>query len=154
MIYPRLLILFSILLISQITLVNVYAQVAGDKSPFERDFGDVKFLDAYFGIADEKIEVSPGDRNVPFTVVAANVGTQDITGIKGQLSMPFGFSASDGPGSLIIADADSTAIAGEVFTLTFFVNVKSLFGSRSIPVGKTVPPIFFAFFFNLLIFLV
>ena len=37
MIYPRLLILFSILLISQITLVNVYAQVAGDKSPFERD---------------------------------------------------------------------------------------------------------------------
>ena len=70
---------------------NSYAQITsggfGD-SPFERDFGDVKFLDAYFGTIDEKIEVEAGDSNVPFTVVFANVGTQDITGIKGQLSLP------------------------------------------------------------------
>lgn len=92
-------------------------------SPFERDFGDVKFLDAYFGTLGSKIEVGPGDSNVPFTVVFANVGTQDITGIKGQLSLPFGFSPSDGPGSPILADSDSNSLAGDNFHLTFFVNV-------------------------------
>ena len=105
---------------------NSYAQITsggfGD-SPFERDFGDVKFLDAYFGTINQKIEVEAGDSNVPFTVVFANVGTQDITGIKGQLSLPFGFSASDGPGSIIKADSDSNSLAGENFHLTFFVNV-------------------------------
>ncbi|RMW38883.1 MAG: hypothetical protein EA447_02175 [Nitrosopumilus sp.] len=109
-----------------IFLVNSYAQISsggfGD-SPFERDFGDVKFLDAYFGTIGEKIEVEAGDSNVPFTVVFANVGTQDITGIKGQLSLPFGFSASDGPGSIIKSDSDSNSLAGENFHLTFFVNV-------------------------------
>lgn len=107
---------------------NSYAQITsggfGD-SPFERDFGDVKFLDAYFGTIDEKIEVEAGDRNVPFTVVFANVGTQDITGIRGQLSLPFGFSASDGPGSIIRADSDSNSLAGDNFHLTFFVNLDS-----------------------------
>lgn len=105
---------------------NSYGQITsggfGD-SPFERDFGDVKFLDAYFGTLDQKIEVEAGDSNVPFTVVFANVGTQDITGIKGQLSLPFGFSASDGPGSIIKADSDSNSLAGENFHLTFFVNI-------------------------------
>ena len=51
-------------------------------SPFDHPFGDVKFLDAYFGTLDNKIEVEAGDSNVPFTVVLANVGTQDITGIR------------------------------------------------------------------------
>jgi len=120
---PRIFVLASLVIISQLALVNAYAQVGTGESPFERKFGDVKFLDAYFGVADEKFEVSPGDRNVPFTVVAANVGTQDITGIKGQLSLPLGFSSSAGPGSIIEADADSNSLAGDVFTLTFFVNV-------------------------------
>jgi hypothetical protein len=123
MIKPRIFVLASLVIISQLALVNAYAQVGTGESPFERKFGDVKFLDAYFGVADEKFEVSPGDRNVPFTVVAANVGTQDITGIKGQLSLPLGFSSSEGPGSIIEADADSNSLAGDVFTLTFFVNV-------------------------------
>ena len=92
-------------------------------SPFERDFGDVKFLDAYFGTIDQKIEVEAGDSNVPFTVVLANVGTQDITGIKGQLSLPFGFSASAGEGSIIRADSDANSLAGDNFHLTFFVNI-------------------------------
>ncbi len=107
-------------------LGNSHAQISsggfGD-SPFERDFGDVKFLDAYFGTLGQKIEVEAGDSNVPFTVVFANVGTQDITGIKGQLSLPFGFSASDGPGSIIKSDSDSNSLAGENFHLTFFVNL-------------------------------
>lgn len=105
---------------------NSYAQITSGgfgQSPFERDFGDVKFLDAYFGTIDNKIEVESGDSNVPFTVVFANVGTQDITGIKGQLSLPFGFSASDGPGSLIYADSDSNSLAGDNFHLTFYVNL-------------------------------
>ncbi len=123
MIKPRIFVLVSLVIISQLALVNAYAQVGTGESPFERKFGDVKFLDAYFGVADEKIEVSPGDRNVPFTVVAANVGTQDITGIKGQLSLPLGFSSSAGPGSIIEADADSNSLAGDVFTLTFFVDI-------------------------------
>ena len=92
-------------------------------SPFERDFGDVKFLDAYFGTIDKKFEIDAGDKNVPFTVVMANVGTQDITGIRGQLSLPLGFSASDGPGALIYADADSNSLAGDNFHLTFFVDI-------------------------------
>jgi hypothetical protein len=105
---------------------NSYAQITSGgfgNSPFERDFGDIKFLDAYFGTIDEKFEIDAGDKNVPFTVVMANVGTQDITGIRGQLSLPLGFSASDGPGSLIHADANSNSLAGENFHLTFFVDI-------------------------------
>ncbi len=105
---------------------NSFAQITSGgfgNSPFEREFGDVKFLDAYFGIISEKFEVDSGNKNIPFTVVMANVGTQDITGIRGQLSLPFGFSSSDGPGSLIYADADTNSVAGQNFHLTFFVDV-------------------------------
>ena len=119
----KLSIIISTILVGQLLVTDAFAQIGPGDSPFQREYNDVKYLDAYFGLGDEKMEVSPGDRNVPFTVVSANVGTQDITGIKGQLSMPFGFSASDGPGSLILADFDSVSIAGEVFTLTYFVNV-------------------------------
>ncbi len=120
-------ILFSItaLLIIPFGINDIFAQTSsgfGD-SPFERDFGDVKFLDAYFGTIDEKIEAEPGDDNVPFTVVFANVGTQDITGIKGQLSLPMGFSGTNGPRSVILADGDSNSLAGDNFHLTFFVNI-------------------------------
>jgi len=115
--------LIVVLVISQLFILDVFAQVSTGDSPFERKFGDVKYLDAFFGIPDEKMEVDPGDRNVPFTVVFANVGTQDITGIRGQLSLPFGFSSADGVGSLILADSDSSSLAGDTFTLTFFVNI-------------------------------
>ena len=92
-------------------------------SAFERDFGDVKLLDAYFGTLDNKIEVESGDDNVPFTIEFANVGTQDITGIEGQLSLPFGFSASDGPGATIDANTSANSLAGKNFHLTFYVNI-------------------------------
>lgn len=122
---------FKILLLFVIGLMpivfdNSYAQITSGgfgQSPFERDFGDVKFLDAYFGTINKKIEVEAGDSNVPFTIVFANVGTQDITGIRGQLSLPFGFSGSAGPGSIIYADSDSNSLAGDNFHLTFFVNI-------------------------------
>lgn len=121
-------ILFSLMLLLLIPLIvhDSFAQITSGgfgKSPFERDFGDIKQLDAYFGTINEKIEVDPGDSNVPFTVVFANVGTQDITGIKGQLSLPLGFSSADGSGSLIIANEKSNSLAGNTFYLTFYVNI-------------------------------
>ncbi|MCA9820250.1 MAG: hypothetical protein KC440_05765, partial [Nitrosarchaeum sp.] len=66
--------MFAVPLASDASFEQITSVSFGD-SPFERDFGDVKFLDAYFGTINEKFEVSPGDRNVPFTVVMANVGT-------------------------------------------------------------------------------
>ena len=113
----------TILVMFPLIVLDVFAQVGAGDSPFERKFGDVKFLDAYFGTKNQKLEVEPGDGNVPFTVVMANVGTQDITGIKGQLSLPFSFSSADGPGNIIEADSDSNSLAGENFALTFFVNI-------------------------------
>ena len=86
----------------------------------------VKFLDAYFGTEGDKIEVAPGDKNVPFTVVMSNVGTQDITGIKGKLSLPAAYQSPSGRGSAIMADNDQKASAGDTFALTFFVDVSIL----------------------------
>ena len=86
----------------------------------------VKFLDAYFGTDGSKIEVAPGDKNVPFTVIMSNVGTQDITGIKGKLSLPAAYQSPSGRGVAIIADNDQKATAGNTFALTFFVDVSSL----------------------------
>ena len=122
MIIPKLFALVLVL-VSAPLITDAYAQTTSSDSPFERTFADVKFLDAYFGTEKEKIEVDQGDKNVPFTVVMANVGTQDISGIRGQLSLPFGFTPADGKGSLIIADKDDNALAGEGFALTFFVNI-------------------------------
>ena len=122
----------GIMIIGSIIYDNAYAQ-AGSESPFERKFGDVKFLDAFFGTPDKKIEVNPGDHNVPFTIVVANVGTQDITGIRGQLSLPFGFSPTAGSGPLIEADFDANALAGDVFELTFFVDISSQAEIRQYP---------------------
>ena len=119
----KLLALLGIFLISQLFVIDAHAQFTNSDSPFERQFGDIKFLDAYFGTFEEKMEVEAGDQNVPLTVVIANVGTQDITGIKGQLSLPIGFSPSDGKDTLIVADKDDNSLAGDVFSLTFFVNV-------------------------------
>ena len=116
----------AILVMIPFAIDNSFAQISSGgfgQSPFEREFHDVKFLDAYFGTIDEKIEAEPGDDNVPFTVVFANVGTQDITGIKGQLSLPMGFSGTNGPRSIILADSDSNSLAGDNFHLTFFVNI-------------------------------
>ena len=83
----------------------------------------IKFLDAYFGTSSGKIEVAPGDKNVPFTISMANVGTQDLTGIKGQLVLPAQFSSPEGRIGQIIADNNQKATTGNSFYLTFFVNV-------------------------------
>lgn len=102
-------------------------------SPFERKFGDVRFLDAYFGHADSKIMVGAGDRNVPFTVILANVGTQDITGIRGELAMPLQFSPAEGSDPVAHSDAEAGSPAGENFALTFFINVDDTAPLRQYP---------------------
>ena len=121
--YSKLFVLSSILLLGQFIELDAFGQVSSNESPFKRDFADVKILDAYFGELNQKIEVAPGDKNVPFTLVFANVGTLDITGIRGQLQLPSGFSPSDGKGALILADSENEASAGDHFSLTFFVNL-------------------------------
>ncbi len=93
------------------------------ESPYGREFIGIKVLDAYFGTQDEKIEVNSGDQNVPLTVVMTNVGSNDIIGIQGQLSLPFGFSDIHNRGLLVDADSETNAKTGDVFSLTFFVNV-------------------------------
>ena len=86
----------------------------------------IKFLDAYFGTEGNKIEVAPGDKNVPFSVIMSNVGTQDITGIKGKLSLPAAYQSPSGRGVAMMADNDQKASAGNTFALTFFVDVSIL----------------------------
>ncbi|MGI0086857.1 MAG: COG1361 S-layer family protein [Nitrosotalea sp.] len=130
MIYKTIL-LASIILMGYL-VVPSYAQSAPEQalpgaSPFSHPFTDVKLLDAYFGYPNQKIEVQPGDKNVPFTMVFANVGTQDITGIDGSLDLPMQFSPATSAGGVIEADNTQTATAGSSFTLTFYLNVdKSL----------------------------
>ena len=136
MINAKILFSITVLLLAPFLIENSFGQINSGgfgKSPFERDFSDIKFLDGYFGTLNQKIEVEPGDSNVPFTVVLANVGTQDITGIKGQLSLPLGFSGSNGPGSVILADSDSNSLAGDNFHLTFFVNLEANVGIQQYP---------------------
>ena len=98
-------------------------QAQGQMATFDRSYVDIKFLDAYFGTVDEKIEVDPGDGRVPFTISMANVGTADITGVRGELYMPFGFSSIDDDGPTIQANAESNVRAGEIFSITFFVDL-------------------------------
>ncbi len=77
--FKILFIVLILFIIPSITLNSFAADTSSGDSPFERDFGDVKYLDAYFGTTAKKMEVDPGDANVPITIVLAIVGIQDIT---------------------------------------------------------------------------
>ena len=126
----KLIILFSMtLILTSLTPLSFAERLGPADAPLGvlRDFViSVKFLDAYFGTEGEKIEVAPGDKNVPFTVVMSNVGTQDITGIKGKLSLPAAYQSPSGRGVAMMADNDQKASAGNTFALTFFVDVSEL----------------------------
>ena len=45
----KLLVLLGIFFISQLFVIDAHAQYTKSDSPFEREFSDIKFLDAYFG---------------------------------------------------------------------------------------------------------
>ena len=91
-------------------------------APFDREFIDIKLMSAYFGTSDEKIEVSAGDMNVPITISFTNVGTQDITGIRGQLSTHFDITPAFS-NNIIQSDSNTNAKTGDMFYLTFYVNI-------------------------------
>lgn len=123
--------LSTLLLLGQIIIPSYAAPgeiLAPGVSPFEHDFIDVKFLDAYFGTFGQKIEVEPGDKHVPLTIVLTNSGAQDISGIQGLLSLPVGFSGATSSNGLIQADNTQTATTGQSFALTFFVNIDKTLG--------------------------
>jgi hypothetical protein len=116
----------AFLMVSSLTPLSFGERLGPADAPLGvlRDFViSVKFLDAYFGTEGNKIEVAPGDKNVPFTVIMSNVGTQDITGIKGKLSLPAAYQSPSGRGVDMMADNDQKASAGNTFALTFFVDV-------------------------------
>jgi len=53
----KLLLSLSVIALVPFVFDNSYAQITSGgfgQSPFERDFGDVKFLDAYFGTLNQK----------------------------------------------------------------------------------------------------
>jgi len=114
-------VILALIISGQLTLVC--AQTISSNSPFERNFADIKYTNAYFGTIGNKIEVAPGDKNVPFTVVFANVGTTDITGVKGQLSLPMGFSSANSRDGVIYADSGTEVLGGRYFGLTFYVDL-------------------------------
>ena len=77
----KIILLVALFFAGQLVLPS-YAQSAPEQlqpgeSPFEHGYTDVKFLDAYFGYPNQKIEVQQGDQNVPFTILFTNVGTED-----------------------------------------------------------------------------
>ena len=75
---------FLLVLVCSIPVFYAYGQL-DDKPPqgiLRSGIVGVKLLDAYFGTSTEKMEVGPGDKNVPFTVKFANISTADIVGIK------------------------------------------------------------------------
>jgi len=100
---------------------------------FNSKITGIKFLDAYFGTSTMKMEVGPGDKNVPLTVVFANIGSNSAVGIKGQIFVPMGFTSPNGKFLPIFANSEETATAGSNFELTFFVDISENTKIRTYP---------------------
>ena len=107
---------FLLVLVCSIPVFHAYGQL-DDKPPqgvLRSGIVGVKLLDAYFGTSTEKMEVGPGDKNVPFTVEFANISTTDIVGIKGQLSVPTYFHSPQGANYPILADSLFPVVTGSM----------------------------------------
>jgi hypothetical protein len=103
---------------------TAYAQnIGAPQGVINTNVTGIKFLDAYFGTSTVKMEVGPGDKNVPLTVAMANIGNSDVVGIRGQLFVPTDFTSASGKYMPIYADSDQKATAGSNFYLTFFVDI-------------------------------
>jgi len=116
---------FLLVLVCSIPVFHAYGQL-DDKPPqgvMRSGIVGVKLLDAYLGTSTEKMEVGPGDKNVPFTVEFANISTADIVGIKGHLSVPTYFHSPQGANYPINADSNARATLGSNFHLTFYLDI-------------------------------
>ena len=126
---------FLLVLVCSIPVFYAYGQL-DDRPPqgiFRDEIIGVKFLDAYFGTPTEKMEVGPGDKNVPFTIAFANISTADIVGIKGQLSVPTYFHSPRGINYPILADSDAKATLGANFYLTFYLDISNGAATQTYP---------------------
>ena len=130
---------YKISFLLMILLVGAFASDAAGQietqpqGVFNNKITAIKFLDAYFGTSTTKMEVGPGDKNVPLTVVFANIGSNSAVGIKGQMFLPMDFTSPNGKFLPIFANSEKTATAGSNFELTFFVDISENAKIRTYP---------------------
>lgn len=131
--------MIAILLASLSTVATANAQVnpnqASQKQILDANASGPVFLNAYWvnpgsvasttaAASTAKKEVAPGDGASTLTVVLVNRGFSDITGVKGTLILPQGFSPNGrSSGNDAVATYDSLVQAGNTFTMYFDLNV-------------------------------
>jgi hypothetical protein len=105
---------------------------ASERQIIDANASGPAFLNAYWvnsgaatgTAAAAKKEVAPGDGASTLAVVLVNRGFSDITGVRGALALPQGFSANGmSDGNDAVATFDSVVEAGQTFTLYFDLNV-------------------------------
>ena len=114
-------------------IFNAFAQT--DNSPGFQDSYWTDNLSSIPGARQTKVEVGPGEGSSTLAIVLVNKARQDITGVKGVLTLPDGFEAAgivaeqtqnngaNTTGSqFATASIKSIVKAGDVFTLYFDVN--------------------------------
>lgn len=114
-------------------ITNAYAQT--DNSPGFQDSYWTDNLSSIPGARQTKVEVGPGEGSSTLAIVLVNKARQDITGVKGLLTLPDGFeSAGTAAGQTHNNGANTTGSqfasaslksivkAGDVFTLYFDIN--------------------------------
>lgn len=118
-------------------LMKAYGQT--DNSPAFQDSYWTDNLSSIPGAKQTKVEVGPGEGSSTLAIVLVNKARQDITGVKGALTLPEGFEAVSSPrdqqgntsltntsgtdGQIAEASLRSVVKAGDTFTLYFDVNV-------------------------------
>ena len=114
-------------------IINAFAQT--DNSPGFQDSYWTDNLSSIPGARQTKVEVGPGEGSSTLAIVLVNKARQDITGVKGVLTLPDGFEAAgiaegqtqnngaNTTGSqFAAASLKSIVKAGDVFTLYFDIN--------------------------------
>jgi hypothetical protein len=115
-------------------LMKAYGQT--DNSPGFQDSYWTDNLSSIPGAKQTKVEVGPGEGSSTLAIVLVNKARQDITGVKGALTLPDGFEALTSPidqpsnnrpnttsGQIAEASLSSVVKAGDTFTLYFDISV-------------------------------
>lgn len=121
-------------IISNSQVLNAYGQT--DNAPAVQDSYWTDNLSSIPGARQTKVEVGPGEGSSTLAIVLVNKARQDITGVKGVLTLPEGFDAVASPtnqlgNNRVNLTSDNTSEAsfrsvvkaGETFTLYFDINV-------------------------------
>ena len=114
-------------------IINAFAQT--DNSPGFQDSYWTDNLSSIPGARQTKVEVGPGEGSSTLAIVLVNKARQDITGVKGVLTLPDGFEsagiaagqtqnngANTTGSQFAAASLKSIVKAGDVFTLYFDIN--------------------------------